>query len=220
MQHLPSLLILLIVQTPYLSHYKATASPLSIAVESDNDNATSYYEGYPEREELEKYSLYLLGHLQGSRALSTVNLALWNQHFRDEEQACAAVQQFLGVKQRTESHRDSSRGCQATYQCDYDPYRFPSTIINIACDASSRGYCQTTQDSWQVRGTCLGDQYYLTTLKFVRDPTPQPSEVEGASEVESVSGDGDRGMELRPEDMTGRWTFRTSLMNKACLCLS
>lgn len=221
MQHLSSLLILL---TAYcISHHKVTASPIlsSDVVESGSqDNATSYYEGYPQRGELENYSLYLLGHLQGSRALSSLNLALWNQHFHSKEEACNAVSHYLQQRRSEKLHsgREPSRGCEATYKCDYDKYRFPSTLINVDCD-STASYCHTTQDNWPVRGSCLGDQYYLTTLKFMPDRAPLSPQEAGVSDIE-ISGDGDLGIHTETSAITGRWIFQTSLRNKSCLCLA
>ena len=210
--HLPSLLIFFFVQTSYISHHKTTASPL-LFPRAENGSSPDYYEGYPQREVLENKSLYLLGHLQGSRALSTTNLALWDGHYSDEEEACEAVKEFLEQQSKRESsNKETHRGCAATYTCDYNRYRFPSTIININCD-STRSFCETTQDNWPVRGSCLGDQYYLTTLQFVPDPA-------SPSVQDSTRVDDDGSGSQSDQDITGSWIFQTSLRNKGCLCLS
>ena len=207
--------LLILLTLLYVSH----ASPLlpSDVVKSgpDNNSSTSYYEGYPQRSELEKLSLYLLGHLQGSRALSTINLAFWNQHFDSEEEACQAVDQYL---QPRRDEADKSSDCEATYKCDFNKYRFPATIIDVDCE-SALGYCRTTQNNWPVRGSCTGDQYDLTTLQFIRNHAPlapiSMREVTSTDESET-SGDGDQA---RPEDIPGRWVFQSSVRNKNCLCL-
>lgn len=210
--HLPSLLIFFFVQTSYISHHKTTASPLLFPrTAAENGTSPGYYDGYPQRQVLENKSLYLLGHLQGSRALSTTNLALWDRHFSSEEEAREAVEEFLEQQSRGgSSSKETHRGCAATYSCDYDKYRFPSTIINIHCD-STRSFCETTQDNWPVRGSCLGDQYYLTALQFVPDPTPPSVQVDD---------DGSGAAQWTDQDITGSWIFQTSIRNKGCLCLS
>lgn len=205
-----------------MSHNTVIASPLLSprSSETENNSSTSYYDGYPQRTELENYSLYLLGHLRGSRALSTTNLALWNRHFDGREEACEAVDAY--VKQMTST--DSNGGCRASYRCDYEQFRFPATIIVVDCD-STIGYCQTTQKNWPVRGSCLGDQYYLTTLKFLPDTVqiaPAETGNDGTVETSNHEGSGEPSLttDSNVEDIKGRWAFQTTLQNKGCLCLS
>ena len=181
----------------------------------NNPSSRSYLDGYPQEQDLEHYVQYLLSYLEHSQALSTINLALWNQHYDNREQACGAVDAF--VKQRNLSAEDISsetdRNCKETYRCDYDRYRFPSTIITVECGSA---VCYTMEDNWPARGACLGDQYYLTTLKFIPDtPTSvQPEQVN----KDDVSGDGESN-QINEEDIEGRWAFQSSLANRGCLCI-
>lgn len=230
MQYL-SLLIFVFAQTSYINHYKTAASPIlyprsTVADQQRNGNASSrnYYDGYPQKEELKKNLPYLLNNLRGSHALSAINLALWNTHYEDEEKACEAVDVYLKERSRDES--SSNRICEASYRCDFDKYRFPSTIIAVDCDD---GYCETTEeDDWQVRGSCLGDQYYLYTMKFFPDPLPPPVVVEQVSaEVETVSdgasGEGGLGIgrdEDESKEIKGKWAIQSSIRKKGCLCLA
>lgn len=225
MQHLRRLLIILIVQTSYISQ-RAAASPIvnpRSVVEFLSENGTSYYEGYPQKQKLERYAPYLLGHLQGSRALSSINLALWKEHHGSEQAACAAVDDYL--RQQRKLGEVGGNGCRATYHCNFNKDRFPSTLIDVDCH-STRSYCVRRQNNQQVRGYCSADHYYLTTLKFLRDP-PQVSvqDPTQASSQESPTGAQERdgsglktGLEPEEEEIKGSWWFQTSLSNKGCLC--
>lgn len=205
--YLSSLLLYFIVTT-------TTASPLFRSSETDN-NATSYiYDGYPQRQELETYSQYLLVHLKATGALSTVNLALWNRKFDNEQEASQAAEEYLVHKSS-----EVARGCQADYRYNYNKYRFPSTIITVECNRT-RNYCDATEEAWPTSGSCLGDKYYLTTLLFQPDIVPLSSSVHeqhtGAQIVEEASGE----FEPAFEDLAGKWEFHTALVNRGCLCLA
>ena len=218
MQHLRRLVIILIVQISYISQRRAAASPVvnpRSVVDFISENATSYYEGYPQKQKLARYVPYLLGHLQGSRALSSINLALWKEHHDSEQEACAAVNSYL-TQQRTLGDVGEN-GCRATYHCNFNKDRFPSTLIDVDC-YSTRSYCVKTQNNQQVRGYCSANQYYLTTLKFVRDPT-QASPQESPTGAQERDGSGLKtDLEPEEEEIRGSWWFQTSLSNKGCLC--
>lgn len=222
--HLQNLLTCFIVLASYkISQHRTAGSPLLHPQSSQVDtelegtsNSTSYYDGYPQRVQLERHSQYLLGYLRESRALSTINLAMWDKHFDNEQEAREAVDKYLEHKSR-----EVSKGCSASYRLDYNKYRFPATIIVVECN-KTRNYCDATQESWSTRGSCVGEQYYLTTLIF-RPDTPAPflqqhtgAQIigeEGSGELEHNTGDS-------IDHLTGHWGFHTTIMSRRCLCLA
>ncbi len=197
------------------------ATPVLYPVAAEVDQGRSYLDGYPQSQELEPYAQDLIRYLQHSHALSSINLALWNRHYDNEEHACNAVDAFL--KQRDPEAQklrsEIGKGCEETYRCDYDKHRFPSTLIAVECGSNGHRTCQTTQDNWPVRGACLGDQYYLYTVKFLPDTPISVHQEEQVSNINAESGDGESNQN-NEEHIQGRWTFQTSLTNRGCLCIS
>lgn len=209
--HLSSLLLCVIVSA---THKTSTASPLYRPDDTDS-NSTNYYDGYPEKQQLETYSRFLLGHFKVTGALSTANLALWNRKFDNENEASQAAAEYLLHK-----GGEITRGCLASYRYDYNKYRFPSTIIVVDCN-STRNYCDATQEDWPTSGSCLGHTFYLTTLIFQPDPSPLFGSVDQEQHTGVQMEDGASGeFGQKFEDLTGKWSFETKLENKGCLCLA
>ena len=205
MQKFPSLLILMLYA---ISYHKMTALPALYPVGEDQDK--SYLDGYPQKQALENYAHYLLIILQRSDALSNINLALWNKHFDNEDQACSAVDEF--IRKRAEDFRvQTGRGCKETYRCDYDSYRFPSTLIAVDCASNDGSYCSKTEDR-PARGACIGDQYGLHTLRFIPD-SPIPVEQRQVNSFNAASGVGESNHEQ------GRWAFQRTTTVKGCICV-
>ena len=152
------------------------------------NSSFNYYDGYPQQDELKEYLPYLLFHLRGSNALSTINLALWDWHFESREEACAAVDEYIKKlkNQSSDEQKERRRTCQLIYGCNYDSDRFPSTIITVDCGYS---YCETTDYNYPARGTCLEVQHFISTLRFVPDPTEEVEEKEAKTESGEASGE-------------------------------
>ena len=212
MQYLWTLLLHCIVW----ASYKTTATPLAIAADAEEPSTQptpTYYDGYPQRDQLELYSLYLLSRLRANRDITSINMALWNQTFRNEQEAKKGVEDYLLEQQLTWS-QEVTVGCQANYKYDYNKYRFPSTLIAVDCN-STKLYCVTAHG--EPGGDCLGDKFFLTTLLFEPDQTapavPEQQDTGGQVFIDEASGDSPN------EDIPGRWTFRNTLVNKGCLCL-
>lgn len=195
-----------------ISSHKTTALP---AFFPEDDQGRNYsLDGYPQQQALENYAYYLLITLQHSSALSSINLALWNQNFANQEQACSAVDTFLRERAEEDFPVETGRGCRETYRCDYDRYRFPSTLIAVECGSVDGSFCRKTENR-PTRGVCLGDQYGLHTLKFIPD-NPEPA---AAAHQVIVSNDGASGNGESNHHEEGRWGFQRTATNKGCLCV-
>ncbi len=172
------------------------------ASSTDND----FYRGYPQQEEMKDKLPYLLAHLEATDSLSLVNLALWKTRYSSQEEACSAVDKYTRKLEQAGS-------CRPSYSCDYDKDRFPSTLIAMKCGES---YCGTTNYGYPVRGSCLGKQSFIMTLKFEEEQEEEEESQEGSS------GDEDDGGEMHHDandlERKGTWIHERLNFSSRCSC--
>ena len=111
----------------------------------------------------------------------------------NEERACAEVRRFI-ISNLTHDTDE----CNPTYKCDFDPARYPSTLIKATCPRHS-----SCIDATYYRGTCWPKySYSVTVLEFI------PRE---ESRLEEGSGSA-------PVKIEGEWFYKTLILVNSCFC--
>lgn len=116
----------------------------------------------------------------------------------NEERACAEVHKFI---RQNVTHADTDQ-CIPRYSCDFDPARYPSTLIRVTCPRHS-----SCIDDTYSRGTCLSMYSYpVTVLQFI---PREENRLEAGSGSEPL---------LAPLKIEGEWFYTTLTLASSCFC--
>ena len=191
-----------------LQHHHSGAAPATIDLESTNEESSSAVADSLRRIQravTTGIQDFIKQHASGTDL--PLALSLWQQNFTDRETACAAANYIIATV-----NVPSSLSCPPKYSCDYNPARWPSTLIAARCSYTP---CRESAYLSPAMETCWGRENALPVAIFKQDSSEdyQHDESLGAAE---------NGVEVgrapEKDEVAGEWFSDYSAVVMACSC--